>query len=71
MHNIKEFSAEAGMKKDDQPRVQHTRRQNKFLTNYLVTSTLGQNNGNDNMSNRNIQLYLKLHTKHCIVTVEL
>ena len=51
---FEEFAAED--EKDDQPRVLRTRRQNKFLTNYLVTLTLDQNNGNDNMmSNRDIQ----------------
>jgi len=34
---FEELATEAGMKKNEQPRIQHTQRQNKLLTNYLVT----------------------------------
>ena len=42
-----QFAQDAGMKKDDQKRVQRTVKQNRFLTNYIISSTLGQRQTTD------------------------
>ena len=39
--HFQQFAEDAGMKRDDQKRVQRTVKQNRFLTNYVITSTLG------------------------------